>query len=97
MRLRIRKLSACDNPQCEPVEARDFIPGSSPPLNKSLPVEYEAEGWGVLPVIGERFKMNRYLRNGVEALGLLETTTVVEVSTTYFKTRNSIYHYEVLP
>lgn len=53
-----------------------------------------------LPKVGERFNVDRYIRNGVEILGEFTTSPVQEVlevdGKTRIRTENSVYEIEVL-
>ena len=81
-----------DNP-AHPLGAFPF--GQPTPDGYSIPVDYWVEGWipDRGPKVGEILTMDREIRNGVEAMGLFETTPVVEVSPDglSFRTKNSVY------
>lgn len=92
----VRKISATKNPEFEPGDNENWIPGG---LNHgvSLPIDYECEGHiKELPKVGSPFYMLRYKRNGVEALGEMITSPVESVvqdsdKTWHFSTANSVY------
>lgn len=66
--------------------------------NFSLPLEYTIEGDLVGEIIvGNGVLVVRDTRNGVKAPGYFATTEVMEVTETQFKTRNSVYNYNMLP
>ena len=66
--------------------------------NYSLPIEYNLEGY----LLNDEIQVNksviveRIKRNGVKALGTFQTSRVIEVGDTYFKTQNSVYMYKFL-
>lgn len=80
-----------------PIEWDKYTPGTNQPDGYSLPVEYNIEGIiYALPRVGIGFTVLREKRNGEKADGLFQTSTVTEVGTTYFKTKNSVYLYKKL-
>lgn len=72
-----------------PVRWTEFTPGSATPAGRSLPVDYDLEGFLLDPIVpGCPVRALRLRRNGVDALGCFSTTPVVEVHVT---TVNSVY------
>ena len=88
----IRKLSACRNPVTEPASWADWVPGGSNNRG-SLPVAYELRGILLAPVnVGGHIHVFRTWRNGVEADGVFQSTTIVRIlSGCIAETFNSIY------
>jgi len=75
----------------------EYVPGSNGVENKSIPIDYWLTGELTEPItVGKPVMVVRDTRNGVKALGLFQSSPVVEVTPTTFKTRNSIYDYLVL-
>ena len=63
----------------------------------SIPIEYNLEGVLSYDIeVGKSVVVGRTKRNGVEAYGVFNTSTVTEVGNNYFKTRNSLYLYKFL-
>lgn len=66
--------------------------------NFSLPLEYTIEGALLAEIrVGESVRVLRDKRNGVEVVGSFVTSPVTEVTNKQFRTRNSVYNYELLP
>ena len=95
MRIRITKRAAVTG-GLPPRDMDDHIPGQAQPQTFSLPIEYWAEGEAELPKVGQCFTMLREIRNGIMVPGILQTTTLTEVTDKTFNTKNSVYEYEVL-
>jgi len=77
------------------IEWDKYTPGTAQGDGYSIPIEYNIEGIiYTLPSVGKSFTVLREKRNGVEADGLFQTSTVTEVGETYFKTHNSVYLYK---
>ncbi|MCX6972362.1 MAG: hypothetical protein NTV93_19735 [Verrucomicrobia bacterium] len=75
----IRKLSACRSPVTEPASWADWVHGSSN-NHGSLPVSYELRGILLAPVnVGGHIHVFRTWRNGVEADGVFQSTTIVRI------------------
>lgn len=53
-----------------------------------------------LPIVGQRFRVMRYNRNGVKVLGIMQTSLVVSLKvtkrSTTFRTENSTYRLTIL-
>ena len=63
----------------------------------SIPIEYNLEGVLSYDIeVGKSVVVGRTKRNGVEAYGVFNTSSVTEVGNNYFKTRNSLYLYKFL-
>ena len=95
-RVKITKIKAVDSPVCPTPPMCEHIPGESSD-GTSLPCEYWVTGSIVEDLaIGKSLCVNRDCRNGVNASGMFITSTVVEITTTGFKTLNSEYLLETL-
>ncbi len=97
-RVRIKKLAKAQNPWVPTPDTKDYKPGQPNP-GISLPIEYEVEGTLLGDIeLGEQVVMARDKRNGVQALGLFESTPVKTFDklekTGLFATENSIYEVE---
>jgi len=65
--------------------------------NYSSILEYNLEGVLSYDIeVGKPVVVGRTKRNGVEAYGMFNTSTVTEVGNNYFKTKNSVYSYKFL-
>jgi hypothetical protein len=93
MRIRIEKIAEVQGGL--PANPKDaHIDGQIQNENFSLPVEYWAEGELLDGIrVGCQVRIARDIRNGVVCPGLLETSSVTEVTETQFKTKNSVYNY----
>ena len=70
------------------------VPGEYQNENFSLPIEYWIEGTLINSIeVDKPVCILRDNRNGVKMYGKFETTNVTEVTTTQFKTQNSVYNY----
>jgi len=95
MKIKIKKLSACDNPQFSTPQREDYKCGEIPEKEVSLFVDYEAIGvTESLPQVGKSFQMLRIERNGVSMPGLFSTSSVTKIEGNTFETANSIYQWE---
>lgn len=91
----IRKLAAADAPLYPTASEDTYVPGAYNP-GVSPPIAYEIEGELLRDVvIGEAMTAFRRKRNGVEAPGVFESSTVLSIEETIVKTANSVY--EVIP
>lgn len=60
----------------------------------SIPVDYWIEGELISPItVGRTVNVMRDTRNGVQCLGMFQTSPVVEVTEHSFRTENSVYDY----
>jgi len=89
--VRIRKLSACDNPILLSSSWLDWKIGEDNPA--SLPVAYELRGVLLAPIqVNEQINVLRLFRNGVRADGLFHSTTVCDLrGDSIALTFNSVY------
>lgn len=96
MRIRIVKRSVA--PGGLPArEFADHVPGHIQPAGFSLPVEYTIEGELLQPIVkGEGVRVNRDTRNGVKMPGEFTTSEVTELTLTTFRTKNSVYNFELI-
>ncbi len=63
----------------------------------SLPVDYEIVGALISPIrLGRPILVERFVRNGVSALGVFQSTPVVSMVGVRVETRNSVYRIEPL-
>jgi hypothetical protein len=75
----------------------EYIDGQYQGDSHSIPVEYNLEGELSYDIeVGKPVVVGRTKRNGVEAYGMFNTSTVTEVGNNYFKTKNSLYSYRFL-
>jgi hypothetical protein len=75
----------------------EYIDGQYQGDSHSIPVEYNLEGVLSYDIeVGKPVVVGRTKRNGVEAYGMFNTSTVTEVGNNYFKTKNSLYSYRFL-
>jgi hypothetical protein len=75
----------------------EYIDGQYQGDSHSIPVEYNLEGVLSYDIeVGKPVVVGRTKRNGVEAYGMFNTSTVTEVGNNYFKTKNSVYSYKFL-
>jgi hypothetical protein len=75
----------------------EYIDGQYQGDSHSIPVEYNLEGVLSYDIeVGKPVVVGRTKRNGVEAYGMFNTSTVTEVGNNYFKTKNSVYIYKFL-
>jgi hypothetical protein len=75
----------------------EYIDGQYQGDSHSIPVEYNLEGVLSYDIeVGKPVVVGRTKRNGVEAYGMFNTSTVTEVGNNYFKTKNSLYSYKFL-
>ncbi len=75
----------------------EYIDGQYQGDSHSIPVEYNLEGNLVYDIeVGHVVIVERTKRNGVDAYGMFNTSTVTEVGNNYFKTKNSVYSYKFL-
>ena len=92
----IEKLSEVEG-GLPPIKMEDHIAGQYQGDNYSIPIEYNLEGILTFPIqVGTSVIVERTTRDGVEAYGMFKTSTVTEIGTNYFKTRNSVYSYKFL-
>lgn len=97
VKVKLTKVSTSENPVCQPGNWDVYKLGE---LNSgvSLPVDYEIIGtMEAPPMIGQRVRVRRTNRNGLEGPGEYESTQVVELTEEGFKTLNSVYRMVVLP
>ena len=96
MRIRIEKRTEVAGGL--PANPRDaHIDGQVQNENFSLPLDYWAEGELLNGIhVGEPVRIARDIRNGEHIPGLLETSPVVNVTDTEFRTRNSVYKYTII-
>lgn len=72
--------------------------GTAQDNNHSLPIEYWIEGKLVGGIeIGYPVSVMRHIRNGISSDGFFQTSPVVEMTPTQFKTKNSVYEYWFTP
>jgi len=65
--------------------------------NTSLPVDYLLVGELIEPpVVGSEVVILRFIRNGIEDLGIFRSTAVVALTADGFATLNSVYRLESL-
>jgi hypothetical protein len=96
MRIKIKKRAEVTGgmPACE---FGSYVSGQTQAEGFSIPIEYTAEGELMRPMrVGESLLMMRDLRNGVPAVGIFQTSPVIEITQETFMTNNSVYDYEVL-
>lgn len=94
--VRITKLSESSFPSVKAGEWSSYILGAGC-RSTSLPVHYEIVGFLLEPIQeGQSVRVLRIARNGEEILGVYQSTTVIEVRTDGYVTRNSEYFLEVL-
>ena len=76
----------------------DHDTGKPNASDTSIPIEYNLEGYLFNDDIqvNQSVIVNRTKRNGVEKLGMFQTSKVTEVGDNYFKTQNSVYMYKFL-
>jgi len=98
--VRLKKLSAVENPLTPTPEMSNYLPGQDNG-NVSLPVEYTVEGYlDTEVVIGQSLQIDRVSRNGIMSKGVTITSPVVKHEpspnggTIY--TANSVYQLEVI-
>lgn len=92
--VKITKLREADRPLVRAGNWNTYVLGAADNAG-SLPIDYEMIG--VLlerPVVGGRVRLLRVQRNGVEVLGMFESTQVVSIRGCEFATRNSVYRLE---
>ena len=94
MKLKIKKLSAVENPVVASASKESYECGSIPTKDESLFVDYEIGIADHLPEEGKSFKMLRTERNGVSVLGIFQTSIVTKTEYNRFHTTNSIYQWE---
>lgn len=93
-RVYLEKIATVDG-GLPPIEWDKYTPGTIQSDGYSIPIEYNIEGIiYAMPRVGIGFTVLREKRNGVEADGLFQTSTVTEVGDNYFKTRNSVYTFK---
>ncbi len=91
--VRLTKIAQSVDPIVAACPPDAFLPGEENLL--SLPVDYWIEGFLLAPPqIGKRLAVERHVRNGVEALGLLQTTPLVRIESDRLETWNSVYQIE---
>ena len=95
MKVRITKLASVDNPEF-PTPSMEGYKCGKDNGNLSLPAEYYAEGYLISRIeIGKSIRMERHNRNGVECLGIFETSPVVAMEEKegqiFVETANSKY------
>lgn len=76
-----------------------YVPGTGNNIdeNKSIPIEYTIEGKLINTIeVGVGVNVMRTKRNGVEATGFFQTSTVTEITENTFKTKNSVYTYKYI-
>lgn len=96
MKLRIQKRAEAAGGLPSATNA-EYVPGSGGIKNKSIPIDYWVIGELVNPItVGQSVRVLRESRNGVACPGVFQTSPIVEVTPTTFKTQNSIYDYLVL-
>jgi len=93
--VKVRKLSAVKNAPVPTPQTADHVPGEANP-GKSLPAEYEIEGaLATELVVGKCFRVLRTKRNGVECLGIFESSLITSIETqdklVLVNTENSVY------
>jgi hypothetical protein len=94
--VRITKRSESAWPSVRAGEWGSYIPGAWT-QSTSLPVDYEIIGFLLDPIEqGKSVRVLRIARNGEEILGIYQSTTVIEVRSDGYGTRNSVYCVEVV-
>lgn len=95
MKIKIKKLSACENPDYPTAEREKYKCGELPNEEVSLFVDYESVGHvDPFPKVGECLLMFRIERNGLKAGGILRTSPITKIEGDTFQTANSIYKWE---
>ena len=96
MRIRIEKISAVETGL--PANPRHLhVDGQAQDETYSLPLEYTIEGELVREILeGKSVVVVRDTRNGVQALGMFNTSPVTKVTEDQFYTQNSVYNYKFL-
>ena len=75
----------------------EYIPGTGGVEGHSLPIDYWLTGdMAALPKVGQCVFVLRDTRNGIACPGMFQSTPVTEVTETSFRTKNSVYDYQVL-
>lgn len=96
-KIRIKKISQADDALCLAADKTEHVPGSEGIPGKSLPVEYEIEGYLVRPIeVGRGIEVDRQKRNGIIAMGSFTTSPVKSIHDNLIRTGNSIYQIEFL-
>lgn len=94
--VRLTKIKASENPEFPTPYWNAYKHGV---VNKktSIPIDYWVEGYLVDPIkVGESAVINRTVRNGEKAYGLMCTSKILEINGDIFETLNSIYKIEYL-
>jgi len=89
--VRILKVSASKSPVIESATIDRYLVGAE--NTKSLPVDYEMKGFLLAPIqVDDRIVLLRVQRNGVNAVGIFNSTTICDVcDDSTVETFNSIY------
>ena len=100
MKVRVRKISACEAPHYMPGDPATWNYGGKND-NNSLPVGYELEGEATtFPSVGNQWSVIRHSRNGIVVPGLFVSTAVTKAQQSgsggTFTTSNSIYQWTVI-
>ena len=89
--VRVSKIATANNPVSEPCAWEDWVAGSADNVG-SLPIDYELRGFLLQPVtVGCPMVILRTERNGVEVLGMFESTPVCAIADGVVETFNSRY------
>jgi hypothetical protein len=95
--VRLVKLRAAVDPLVQPGRWDTYHAGSSTNTT-SLPVDYEILGFLLqAPIVGGQVRVLRIQRNGINALGIFQSTEVTAVGEGHFTTQNSVYRLEPMP
>lgn len=93
--VRATKLGEAPNAEIKAPKKEDYVPGEDNGPGTTLPVEYWAEGRMIeSPKIGGRLRIWRYIRNGVHAIGIFETSFIKKIEGDTVFTGNSRYQVE---
>lgn len=96
MKIKLTKISECNNPVVKASSKKSFKPGEDNG-DVSLPVDYNLTGWTMRPIIiGKTMAVLRDTRNGVECEGIFTSSIVKEIKDNLITTQNSIYKIEYI-
>ncbi len=86
------KVDASPGAEAQPGSWNTYAIGNTNP-GVSLPIDYTLIGILLDPLeVGRPVRVLRLSRNGIETLGLYQSSPVVEITSSGFRTRNSVYH-----
>jgi hypothetical protein len=99
MRIKIEKIASSEG-GIPAIPADQHVAGTYQGENYSLPISYWIEGDLIFPIsgkieVGGSVCIRRHVRNGIPVEGYMETTKVIEVTENTFKTKNSVYRYQI--